>query len=214
MYTINNKRYLSPFILDKLLIKNNLHRYTSILGYSVENRPVLLSSFGFGKRKVLIWSQMHGNETTTTRSLIKLFSNLTLENSFLLDHLTIKVIYQLNPDGALKYSRFNANGIDLNRDAIDRTQPESKLLIALYNDFKPHFCLNLHDQRSIYAAGDTNLPAMISFLAPSYDESKSINEFRQKAMTMIGSIYKGIKPKNNWSVGRYNDDFNITYKVY
>ena len=88
-------------------------------------------------------------------------------------------------------------------------QPESKLLISLFNIFKPHFCINLHDQRSIYAAGDTNLPAMISFLSPSFDESKSINEVRKKAMTMIGNIYKTIKPKKNWSVGRYNDDFNI-----
>ncbi len=209
MYSFNNKRYLSPNILDKLLYKNCLKEYTSVLGYSVENRPILLSSFGSGEKKVLIWSQMHGNESTTTRSLIQLFSDLTSKKTNLFDDLTIKVIYQLNPDGSDKYSRFNANGVDLNRDAVKRTQPESKLLFSLFNEFKPHFCINLHDQRSIYAAGNTNLPAMISFLAPSYDESKSINEFRQKAMTMIGSIYKGIKPKNNWSVGRYNDDFNI-----
>ncbi len=209
MYTFNNKRYLSPSMLDKLLIKNSLHGHTSILGYSVENRPIILSSFGFGKRKVLIWSQMHGNETTTTRSLVKLFSNLTSDKSFLLELLTIKVIYQLNPDGASKYSRFNANGIDLNRDAIKRTQPESKLLISLYNDFKPHFCLNLHDQRSIYAAGKTNEPAMISFLAPSFDEKKSINVPRQIAMTMIGKLYSKIRLKASYHVGRYNDNFNI-----
>ncbi len=209
MYALNNKRYLSPDILDRLLYKNCLDKYTSVLGYSVENRPILLSSFGSGERKVLFWSQMHGNESTTTRSLIQLFSDLTLKNSSLLDDLNIKVIYQLNPDGCDKYSRLNANGVDLNRDAVKRTQPESKLLFSLFNDFKPHFCINLHDQRSIYAAGDTKLPAILSFLAPSYDQSKSINEFRQKAMTMIGSIYKGIKAKTNWSIGRYNDDFNI-----
>ena len=28
-------------------------------------------------------------------------------------------------------------------------------------------------------------------------------------MSMIGNIYKKIKPEKNWSIGRYNDDFNI-----
>ena len=137
MYTFNNKRYLPPDVLDGLIVQNNLYDYTSILGYSVENRPILLSSFGSGKRKVLLWSQMHGNESTTTRALIQLFSDLTLRKYSFLDNLCIKVIYQLNPDGSNKYSRFNANGIDLNRDAIKSTQPESKLLNSLFNAFKP-----------------------------------------------------------------------------
>ena len=209
MYTFENKRYLSPAVLDQLLIHNKLDNYTSILGYSVENRPILLSSFGSGKRKVLLWSQMHGNESTTTRALVQLFSDLVLKNSSLLDDLSIKVIYQLNPDGSDKYLRFNANGVDLNRDAVKKSQPESKLLIKLFNVFKPHFCINLHDQRSIYAAGNTDLPAIISFLAPSFDKSKSINEVRARAMYMIGKLYKTIKPDKTLPVGRYNDDFNI-----
>ena len=45
--------------------------------------------------------------------------------------------------------------------------------------------------------------------APSFDKSKSINEVRKNAMIMIGDIYKKIKPQKNWSIGRYNDDFNI-----
>ena len=32
---------------------------------------------------------------------------------------------------------------------------------------------------------------------------------QESAMAMIGNIYKKIKPNKNWSVGRYNDDFNI-----
>ena len=209
MYTFNNKRYLPPAILDKLLIQNKLVDYTSTLGYSVENRPILMSSFGSGKRKVLLWSQMHGNESTTTRALIQLFSHLTIKKSKLLDELNIKVIYQLNPDGSAKYSRYNANGIDLNRDAVKNTQPESKLLVSLFNEFKPHFCLNLHDQRSIYASGNTNIPALISFLAPSYDESKSINKIRKMSMSMIGKLYSNMRVDETWHVGRYNDDFNI-----
>ena len=209
MYTFENKRYLSPLGLDELLIQNKLDSFTSVLGYSVENRPILVSSFGSGKKRVLFWSQMHGNESTTTRALIQLFSFLTSNQTSLFDHLSIKVIYQLNPDGSHNYSRFNANGVDLNRDAIKCSQPESKLLISLFNIFKPDFCINLHDQRSIYAAGNTKLPALMSFLSPSYDERKSINDIRKKAMSMIGKLYKTIKEDKIQSIGRYKDDFNI-----
>ena len=58
---------------------------------------------------------MHGNEITTTRALVQLFSDLVLKNSSLLDDLSIKVIYQLNPDGSDKYLRLNANELTLKR---------------------------------------------------------------------------------------------------
>ena len=57
------------------------------------------------------------------------------------------------------------------------------------------------------------LSAMISFLAPSFDEKKSINVPRQIAMTMIGKLYSKIRLKASYYVGRYNDNFNINVNV-
>ena len=38
-------------LFDNLIVQNNLYDYTSTLGYSVENRPILVSSFGSVKEK-------------------------------------------------------------------------------------------------------------------------------------------------------------------
>ncbi|WP_246054392.1 M14 family metallopeptidase [Antarcticibacterium flavum] len=59
----------------------------------------------------------------------------------------------LNPDGARAYTRVNSRGVDLNRDAHNREEEESKVLRKVYNEFKPHYCFNLHDQRTIFSAG-------------------------------------------------------------
>ena len=52
--------------------------------------------------------------------------DLVLKKSSLLDDLSIKVIYQLNPDGSDKYLRLNANGVDLNRDAVKKSKQADK----------------------------------------------------------------------------------------
>ena len=56
---------------------------------------------------------------------------------------TLLCIPMLNPDGAFAYTRENANSVDLNRDAFLCSQPEMKLLRAIYKNFK--FCFtNYH----------------------------------------------------------------------
>ena len=45
----------------------------------------------------------------------------------------------LNPDGAEKFTRENAQQIDINRDAVAQQTPEGKLLYELKNKINPHF---------------------------------------------------------------------------
>jgi murein tripeptide amidase MpaA len=66
----------------------------------------------------------------------------------------------LNPDGADMYTRLNANEVDLNRDSQNLTQPESKVLREIFDLFQPHYCFNLHDQRTILRPVK---PATVSF---------------------------------------------------
>ena len=39
------------------------------VGYSVQAKPIYRIIAGHGKVKVFIWSQMHGNESTTTKAI-------------------------------------------------------------------------------------------------------------------------------------------------
>lgn len=194
-------------ILEQLNTKNQLE----ILGKSVQEKPIYSYKIGSGKSKILLWSQMHGNESTTTKALFDLLLFLHSDDVFakeILSNFTLLCIPILNPDGAKLYTRANANEVDLNRDFMDLSQPESSLLMDVFNDFKPDFCYNLHDQRTIFAAGKTNNPATISFLAPAYNEKRDINDVRQKAINCIVGMNKELQKVIPNQVGRFDDTFN------
>ena len=182
-------RYITLSDIEPLLLKYNSDNQVQIIGKSVLGKPIYKYELGTGKKKVLLWSQMHGNESTTTKALFDFLNLLNSNSGFaknLLSEFTFCCLPMLNPDGALLYTRENANNIDLNRDAQNLTQPESKLLRNTFEDFKPHYCYNLHDQRTIYGVGIENIkPATVSFLAPAYNENRDINEGRAKAIKVI-----------------------------
>jgi hypothetical protein len=204
-----DNRYLSAEKLVAYLDELSTPFNKTEIGRSVQNRPINALQLGAGPIRVLMWSQMHGNEATTTRALIDLFDYLQHKGAFLLDALTLYIIPQLNPDGATAYTRHNANGIDLNRDALILSQPESQLFRRIFEAFNPQWCFNLHDQRSIYAAGPNGNPATLSFLAPSADEGRTLTPARKLAMEVIGSIFGALKDDLPQGIARYDDAFNL-----
>lgn len=183
----------------------------SVLGYSVQNQPIYALRMGTGKTKVFMWSQMHGNESTTTKAVVDFVrflqgkSVLAIEFLSQVDFLLLPLV---NPDGALAYTRENANGIDLNRDAQDRTEPESQVLRKAFDDFTPDFCFNLHDQRTIFGAGASGNPATVSFLAPSYNEEREFNETRMKAVDVINAMTTKLQQYIPNQIGRFDDGYN------
>lgn len=161
-----------------------------------------------------MWSQMHGNESTTTKAVFDLcnvFADASNEKDIknILDNSSIAIIPILNPDGAKAYTRLNANHIDLNRDAQERSQPESVALRTYFDTFKPDICFNLHGQRSIFSAGNGNHPATVSFLAPAQDETCTITETRKKAMEIIVKMNENLQQQIPNQVGIYDDAFNL-----
>lgn len=158
----------------------------------------------------MMWSQMHGNESTTTKAVLDLFNFLESEEAHaLLQKFTFCIIPMLNPDGAEVWTRNNANDVDLNRDAQALSQPESQVLRKCLEDFQPDFCFNLHDQRSIFGVKGTNKPATISFLSPSYNLEKEVNDTRKKAMELISYMNDSLQKYIPNQMGRYDDSFNI-----
>lgn len=181
------------------------------LGASVQENPIYGLTLGNGPTRILMWSQMHGNESTTTKAVLDLIQYLKMElgtSKQILQQFTLHIIPILNPDGAKAYTRVNANEIDLNRDAQDLTQPESKVLKSVYEDFEPDFCFNLHDQRTIFNVGKTKKPATVSFLAPAFDEHRSLSISRTVSMRLIAAMNKKLQEEIPGQVGRYDDSFN------
>ncbi len=205
-------RYVNHHQLDSFLKKE--HPNWSVLseGSSFEERSIFSLTFGQGTLRILMWSQMHGNESTTTKALFDLINSLDTDSEItkrLEKHTTIKIIPILNPDGAFRYTRFNANEIDLNRDAQQQTQPESRILKRIYTDFKPDYCFNLHGQRTIYSAGDGKQPATLSFLSPAADKKRGLTPARVKSMKLIAAIHRELLPLLGPQMGRYDDNFNL-----
>lgn len=173
----------------------------------MEDREIFSVKLGSGQKRVLAWSQMHGNESTTTKALMDLIEACRLNSPKWLKGVELLLVPVLNPDGARAYTRFNANNIDLNRDAQNLSQPESLVLRQLFDSFKPHYCLNLHDQRTIYGAGNPPRSATLSFLAPSADPARGFSESRRRAAGLIGMIAESAQ--SEIGIGRYDDTFNL-----
>ena len=207
-------RYLSyPNLVTYL---KNLPAYMRLTteGTSVWGENIYSIEFGNGPKKILMWSQMHGNESTTTKAVLDLLEfivtdqNDDFKNS-VMELCTLKIIPVLNPDGLINYTRVNAKEVDLNRDASNLTQPESKILRRVFEEFEPEYGFNLHDQRTIFSAGKQNKPATVSFLAPAYNEAREVNKTRKKAMQVIVGMNEYLQTVIPNQIGRYDDGFNL-----
>lgn len=205
-------RYLTLEAILPILKKHNTNNQVKHVGNSVQERPIYTYQIGTGKTKIFLWSQMHGNESTTTKALLDFINLLNGETELakmLLESFTFLAIPILNPDGAYLYTRENANKVDLNRDAQDLTQPESLVLRGVFEVFQPDYCFNLHDQRTIFGVADSGKPATVSFLAPSYNEERDINATRLDAIRVINNINSVLQNYIPGQVGRFDDSFNI-----
>ncbi|TAF34600.1 MAG: peptidase M14 [Cytophagales bacterium] len=191
----------SPFKLQKL-------------GSSVKGKSIYSFTYGNGPTKVLLWSQMHGDEPTATMALFDLFNLLSDRDQqhselrqLLQSQLTLVFVPMLNPDGAEMFTRRNALGIDLNRDYLSLSAPESTILHDLAHEFKPHFAFNLHDQSRYYAVGDTDQPVNLAFLAPSANPERTYTPARKRAVQLIAQLYDALKPIIGAQMAKYADDY-------
>lgn len=207
-------RYVRLIDIENLLDNFGEEFSLKEIGASVLGKPIHSIQFGNGPIKIMAWSQMHGNESTTTKAVFDLINYISKYSKeplvqSILSNCSICIIPMLNPDGAEAYTRINANKIDLNRDAQNLSQPESRVLKQIFENIKPDFCLNLHDQRTIFSAGNTPNPAVLSFLTPSMDKDRQIFPSRIKSMQLIAKIVQDLSGLLPDRIGRYDDGFNI-----
>lgn len=204
-------RYVTNAHIEPLFDALKTHVDIVKNGISVDKKPIYSLTFGSGGKRILAWSQMHGNESTTTKALFDFLNILKFDTTLvkkILSECTICVVPILNPDGAEKYTRFNANEVDLNRDAQKLSQPESQVLRAIFNEFKPDYCFNLHGQRTIFSAGYSSNSSVMSFLSPAENNQRAVTQTRKIAMEVILAINSKIKTELPNQVSRYDDGFN------
>jgi hypothetical protein len=190
---------------------NGLYQ-TAELGFSGEHRPLFLYTIGSGKTKVMLWSQMHGDESTATMALLDIF-NFFLSNpkhpatEAIKESLTLLVFPMVNPDGAERFTRRTAQGIDMNRDALALETPEARILKEVRDKYQPDFGFNLHDQGSHYTVGTTKRIAAIALLAPAFDETRSDNFVRTRAKHLATTFALAVEQFIPGHIAKWDDSF-------
>ena len=190
---------------------NNFFRIEQI-GKSSEGRSINLLSLGGGKKKVFMWTQMHGDEPTATMGLLDMLSYIGKNQAVpevrkILSDTTLLIIPMLNPDGAERFQRRSVHGIDINRDALRLQTSEARILKQTREKYAPEFGFNLHDQEPRYTVGSTGKVATIALLAPTYDYAKSENEVRRRAKQIAAALVDIFSPFIEGHISRYDDSF-------
>jgi hypothetical protein len=157
---------------------------------------------------------MHGDESTATSALFDLFEYIRSHRDDevvrgILTTLTLHVVPMLNPDGAERFQRRNAQSIDVNRDALRLQTPEGQILKAIRDRFLPRVGFNLHNQSWRTSVGDPPKPASISLLSVAYDEKGSENAGRVLTKKIGAVIRESLEPFASGQIGRYDDSFEV-----
>jgi len=105
----------------------------SVIGTSVQGREISAYTFGTGDTNLLFVGGVHGGyEANSVRLAEGVIEEFQINQIVIPENITIHIIPNLNPDGyALPTTasdqdrRFNANGVDLNRNFDCKWAPES-----------------------------------------------------------------------------------------
>ncbi|HTO94883.1 MAG TPA: M14 family zinc carboxypeptidase [Bacteroidota bacterium] len=182
------------------------------IGASVEGRTIYRFSFGRGEKRVLLWSQMHGDESTATLALLDIFNMLAEEGETegwvaeMLEQTSVHVIPMLNPDGAERVQRHTAVQIDMNRDARCFVTPEARVLREAQRQLRPAYGFNLHDQ-GLSSVGVTPKVAALALLAPALDDRRSTPPVRLRAMRIGALITRALSQFIGGHIATYDDAF-------
>ena len=98
----------------------------------------MIDKFGDFKVPVFINGSIHGGEVTGVDAIMRLIEKLAFDNSpevqqILQNEILLFNVVQ-NPDGRVMGTRANANGIDINRDFITQSQPETRATVKVYTE--------------------------------------------------------------------------------
>jgi Zinc carboxypeptidase len=200
--------------ISKLINKLNDKIFlVSKQGESYSGRDINLITTGKGGKRIFMWSQMHGDESTATMAFFDIFNFLSGNDGFnsvrqkIFNNASLYFLPMVNPDGAEQFRRENYLGIDINRDAIRMQSPEGKILKNTFDMIKADFGFNLHDQNIRYTVGNTYKTATISFLAPLFNQMGSVNVTRGNAIKIISGLTRIMNNYIPGHISKYEEEY-------
>ncbi len=128
----------------------------SIEGKSIENRPMIYTVLGKGTDITFVLATIHGNEQAGI-PLVHRLEKYLQQNPKMLEKRKVLLLPIANPDGVANNSRYNARGIDLNRNfpahnrinsnRFGRTalsEPETRFIFELIRKYNPDRIVSIH----------------------------------------------------------------------
>jgi len=128
----------------------------SIAGESIEKRPITYTVLGQGPDVIFILAAIHGNENAGT-PIVNRLERYLQQNPELLKGRKVLLLPVANPDGVARNNRYNARGIDLNRNfpASNRinsyrfgysalSEPEARAIALLIQQYAPDRIVSIH----------------------------------------------------------------------
>jgi hypothetical protein len=156
---------------------------------------------------------MHGDEPSHTLGLADLLAYVAREPDdervrLLAEQLTVVAVPMLNPDGAERFVRTNAQGVDVNRDARAWTTPELRALRDLHDQLKPGFVFNLHDQDVRKRVGKSERLTAFALLATPGGPEMEDDEQRTRGKRLCAAIVRAVQPLVGDRVARFPDEYH------
>jgi hypothetical protein len=151
---------------------------TFVIGRSVEGRDIIGWRFGTGEQVLMLVAGIHaGFEGNTVRLLNEIILYLQATPAAVLPGISLLIVPVANPDGLVQgrriEGRFNANGVDLNRNwgcewsseayfqnqlvnagSAPFSEPESASLAALIQQMRPRAVIFYHSAADGIFAGN------------------------------------------------------------
>jgi len=147
------------------------------------------------KVPIMINGSIHGTEFVGSDAILQLIERFATQNdqetkNILENNILIFNVVQ-NPDGRVNATRFNGEGIDLNRDFITQSQPETKETVELIKEWNPMVFLDTHGYVKNYAV---NRQGLIEPCTPPHNPNYEYDLYNkwaiEQAKAMEASIMK------------------------
>ncbi|MFD4168183.1 M14 family zinc carboxypeptidase [Streptomyces albidoflavus] len=174
------------------------------IGRSVDGRPLYTATAGTGPRRLLILTQMHGDEPLGTEAALRMLKKVAGPGRAareLREEVTIKVVPRVNPDGWERYHdpdfregidpRLNSHQVDLNRMFGPAPEydlalaPEAAAVHGVVDGFAPDLVLDYHHQVT-YATPDGRMVTMSVLWSTHPDVAPEVAADGKRAAAVVG----------------------------
>ncbi|WP_026544086.1 M14 family zinc carboxypeptidase [Arthrobacter sp. 35/47] len=191
-----------------------------VIGQSVKGRDLYLAKYMSNPDNptILFLTQQHGNEQLTTEGALEFIKHLgTGKTGDVLAGVNVLIVPMLNPDGAMgdvdfplddyiasgdrHLTRYNALGVDLNRDHVSKIQPETRALHTnVMAKYGIDYMIDLHHQgTSSERDGELVSGSILHPTTPNVDPAVLEGSKR------LGAVVFGAVDSTGWGhLGKYN----------